>query len=202
MPAAAFGHRAISKPDGSTADAWFGYTCGHCGTQVSGAVIAIVGRAQGGAIRWLQCSKCHDASVQSDSGAFHPGVAFGPPIEGLPAEVAEAYEEARRCMSVNAFTAAEALCRKILMHVAVDKGAKEGDTFVSYIDHLAKQGYVTPPMKEWVNLIKKHGNEANHRLEPPERQRAEGTVYFTAQLLRTVYEMAHLAGRFGAPPKP
>ena len=30
--------------------------------------------------------------------------------------VAEAYEEARACMSVEATTAAELLCRKILMH--------------------------------------------------------------------------------------
>jgi hypothetical protein len=105
-------------------------------------------------------------------------------------------------MSVNAHTAAEALCRKILMHIAVDKGAKEGTTFSSYIDHLMKEGYVTPPMKEWVTLIKKHGNEASHRLDPPERARAEGTVYFTAQLLRTVYEMAHLATRFAMPTPP
>jgi hypothetical protein len=101
-------------------------------------------------------------------------------------------------MSVSALTATEILCRKILMHVAVDKGAEQGATFASYIDHLIDEGYVTPPMKEWVNLIKKHGNDSNHRLEAPDRGRAEGTIYFTAQLLRTVYEMAHLATRFGA----
>src|SRR5690606_32458313 len=120
---------------------------------------------QGGEpIRWLQCSNCHDASVQVDSGALFPGVAFGPKIEGLPKDVSVAYDEARRCLSVSALTAAEGMCRKILMHVAVDKGAKEGDTFASYIDYLGQQGYVTPPMKNWVTLIKDHGNEANHKL--------------------------------------
>jgi hypothetical protein len=88
------------------------------------------------------------------------------------------------------------MCRKILMHVAVDKGADEGKTFASYIDHLAAEGYVTPPMREWVKLIKDNGNEANHRLASPERRRAEGTLLFTAQLLRSVYEMGHLAGQF------
>jgi len=97
---------------------------------------------------------------------------------------------------VNAFTATEAVCRKILMHIAVDKGAKEGQTFASYIDHLEKAGYVTPPMHEWVKLIKDHGNEAQHQLRSPERQRAESTLLFTAQLLRSVYEMGHIAARF------
>lgn len=202
MAAGSFGHKSVSKPDGSTADAWFSYTCGHCGDKVSGAVVARVSKTQGGYIRWLQCSNCHDGSVNTDSGTIHPGAAFGPSVLGLPKDVASAYQEVRHCMSVNALTAAESLCRKILMHVAVDKGAKEGDTFASYIDFLLNAGYVTPPMKDWVDLIKKHGNEASHRLEAPNRERAEGSVYFTAQLLRTVYEMAHLAAKFAPQPKP
>lgn len=86
------------------------------------------------------------------------------------------------------------------MHVAVDKGANEGETFASYIDHLQQQGYVTPPMESWVALIKQHGNLANHRLDPPDRKRTEGTLLFTTQLLRSVYEMGFIAAQF-APPK-
>jgi hypothetical protein len=123
---------------------------------------------------------CHDASVETDTRGIFPGVPFGPALEGLPEDVNEAYEEARRCFSVNAFTASEVLCRKILMHVAVDKGAKEGATVASYIDYLTSQGYVTPPMLDWVKLIKDHGNEVNHRLKFSGRSRAEGTLYFTA----------------------
>lgn len=132
-----------------------------------------------------------------ESGAVQPGAMYGPSIDGLPVDVAAAYLEARRCMSVDAFTAVETLCRKILMHVAVEKGAAEGATFASYIDHLETAGFVTPPMKEWVKLIKDHGNESNHRLPTPTRERAEGTIQFTAQLLRSVYEMDHLAKKFG-----
>lgn len=87
------------------------------------------------------------------------------------------------------------------MHVAVDKGAKAGETFAFYIDYLEKQGYVTPPMRGWVKLIKDHGNDSTHKLPKPERKRAEGTLIFTAQLLRTVYEMEHLAGQFAPPPQ-
>jgi hypothetical protein len=199
MPATGFGHAQITRRDGSTTDSWFKYTCGHCGNQVSGVVLAYVGRSQGDAIRWLQCSVCHDASVLTDSGAIYPGIPFGPLLEGLPTEVEAAYNEARRAFSVAAYTAAEMLCRKILMHIAVDKGAKEGLTFAAYIDYLETAGYVTPPMRDWVKLIKDHGNEVNHKLTSPEQSRAEGTLFFTAQLLRSVYEMGFLAKKFAKP---
>jgi hypothetical protein len=84
----------------------------------------------------------------------------------------------------------------------VDKGAKEGDRFAAYIDFLEEQGYVTPPMRDWVKLIKDHGNDSQHKLAVPDRQRAEGTLLFTAQLLRSVYEMGHIAAQFGAEAKP
>lgn len=198
-----FGHRALGKPDGSTSESWHPYICGHCGTSVSGAVIALVGDGSGRYARWLQCPKCSEGSFCSLDDRIFPGAKFGPLIEGLPKEVAEAYEESRDCLAVNATAACELLCRKILMHVAVDKEAKEGQTFASYVDYLEKEGYVTPPMRDWVKLIKDHGNESTHRLPSPERKRAEGTLLFTAQLLRTVYEMGHLASQFiPKPPTP
>src|SRR6187402_2241338 len=88
---------------------------------------------------------------------FRPGAAFGPSVEGLPPDVQTAYAEARSCMSVSAYTAAELICRKILMHKGVEKGAAEGETLASYLSHLEKSGYVTPPMKAWVDLIRRHG---------------------------------------------
>ena len=99
-------------------------------------------------------------------------------------------------MSVNAYTASELICRKILMHVAVDKGAEEGKGFESYIDHLQAKGYVTPPMKEWVDTIRKHGNSSTHQLEQPSKSRAESTIMFTAELLRLIYEMDSMAKNY------
>ncbi|MFA5866355.1 MAG: DUF4145 domain-containing protein [Actinomycetota bacterium] len=185
--------------DGSTADAWHSYTCSFCNNRVSGAVVAADIVAGGPTIKWLWCTECGNPSVLALDQAIYPGVLFGPQIEGLPSETDAAYGEARRCMSVNAFTAAELICRKILMHVAVEKGAKEGDTFINYISHLEKEGYVTPPMKKWVTLIKDHGNDATHVLEAPNGDHAESTVMFTAELLRLVYEMEHLAAKYDHP---
>jgi hypothetical protein len=197
MPVAHFGHPHVEKLVGTNEASWYHFRCGHCGSDVSGAVVARAANQGGGYTQWILCSVCHEGSVNIGNDRVYPGIAYGPVIEGLPQDVAEAYGEARRCLSVNADTASEVMCRKILMHVAVDKDAKEGKTFAHYIDHLTAQGYVTPPMRGWVDLIREHGNESNHRLPTPSRERAEGTLQFTAQLLRSVYEMEHLATKFG-----
>jgi Domain of unknown function (DUF4145) len=82
------------------------------------------------------------------------------------------------------------------MYVAVDKGAAAGKAFITYLDHLEKEGYLAPAMKGWVDLIRQHGNLAAHELPAPDQQEAESTVMFTAELLRLVYEMEHMAKRY------
>lgn len=185
------GHRNVSKHDGSTSSSWFSYHCGYCDSDVSGAVLAEHGNA-----KWLMCTKCASPSVLSYDGYIRPGSSFGPSIEGLPKEVSDAYDEARNCFSVNSFTAVELLCRKILMHVAVDKGATEGESFATYLTFLETAGYITPPMKAWVDLIRRHGNDSTHKIAAPDKERAQGTLMFTAELLRIIYEMDFLANRY------
>lgn len=195
-------YKMVVTHDGTTADSWHRYTCAHCGTLVSGAVIAELRQADGRSVRckWLLCPNCKDGSVMAVDRNVYPGRPFGPVLEGLPDNVSTAYGEARRCMSVNAFTACELLCRKLLMYVAVEKGATEGDTFANYLAHLESQGYVTPPMKGWVGLIREHGNKAAHELEAPDPARAESTLMFTAELLRLVYEMEYMASKYASQP--
>jgi hypothetical protein len=145
--------------------------------------------------QWVLCPGCVKGSVVINGTTF-PGVAFGPVLQGLPDDVAAAYEETRGCMKVNAFTAAELLCRKILMHVAVEKSAPEGKTFVFYLEYLEKAGYVTPPMKGWVDTIRTNGNNSTHKIAAPSQDRATSTVMFTAELLRLTYEMQYLSDKF------
>jgi hypothetical protein len=188
-------HLDVIHPGGQDDDSWHYFTCGHCGTKVSGAVIGI----HAGRVQWLLCPNCLAGSV-SNSGIISPSALFGPEIQGLPDDVKVAYNEAQRCMSVNALTACELICRKILMHVAVEKGAKEGINFADYLTHLGNQGYITPPMKGWVDLIRQHGNKATHVLDAPDQKRAESTLMFTAELLRLIYEMDHLSKQYTQQP--
>ncbi|MEV0586326.1 DUF4145 domain-containing protein [Nonomuraea sp. NPDC050310] len=133
-----------------------------------------------------------------------PGSSPGSSLQGLPRSVDDAWGEARSSLGAGCYTASEIMCRKILMYVAVDKGEPAGKTFAHYLSALETQGYITPPMKTWVDKIRLHGNEANHELPTPDKKRAEMTLGFTEQLLRIVYEMEHLAKAYtkamAAPP--
>lgn len=189
------GFEYIKHPSPSSSYAYSNYTCGHCGNIVTGFVVANYNYATMD-VKWLICPSCGDGSVLSSKHQIFPGTRFGPDIEGLPDLVNKAYHEARDCISSNAFTACELICRKILMHVAVEKGAKEKETFSSYLSFLSEKGYITPPMTEWVDLIRQHGGKATHLIEQPDAKRAECTIMFTAELLRLIYEMDHLAKRY------
>lgn len=192
-----FGHDNVSHYSTNSA-AFRSFTCGHCGTHVSGALIATAAAPGGSAsIDWLRCSRCGEPCVIDASGQVHPGTLGGLAVDGLPGEVSATYREARQCLGVRAYNACELVCRKILMHLAVDKaGGKPGDTFSNYITALESSGYITPPMKGWVDLIRQHANKSAHALPAPSADRAEATLMFTGELLRIAYEMEHLASKY------
>ncbi|MEX0983670.1 MAG: DUF4145 domain-containing protein [Actinomycetota bacterium] len=126
-----------------------------------------------------------------------PGVAPGGGIEGVPQAVGEAYEEARDAMAAGSNTASVLMSRKLLMNIAVAQGADEGKTFVEYVEHLAKDGYVPPNGKGWVDHIRSKGNEATHEVKIMSAEDAKELITFTEMLLRFIYEFPT---RVPAPP--
>ena len=187
------GHNQVERLEGNRPEHWFAFVCGHCNVHNSGAIVAINKDPHGDVSKWVICTKCGEGSVITKHGVVMPGSLAGPILHGLPDRVKNAYQQARKSFSVGAFTGCEAICRKILMHVAVEKGAPEDQSFAIYVGYLESKGFVTPPMKSWVELIRKNGGGANHELEEPDQKRAEATLMFTAELLRLTYEMEHLA---------
>ncbi|WP_082598566.1 MULTISPECIES: DUF4145 domain-containing protein [unclassified Kitasatospora] len=181
--------------DTTSGGAFTRFTCGHCGREAVAAVIAEATTQGTQSVRWVRCSGCHAGSVYSTDSQF-PAPLPGEGLDGLPEDIKSAHQEARSCAGVEAYTSCEMMCRKILMHVAVDKGAQEGKTFATYIEYLETGGYTTPPMKPWVDIIRKNGNVAVHEIPATNKDRALSTLIFTEQLLRTVYVMEHLAQKF------
>jgi hypothetical protein len=49
-----------------------------------------------------------------------------------------------------------------------------------------------------VELIRKHGNDATHELTIPDKSHAEGTLMFTAELLKLIYEMEFLTNQYSS----
>lgn len=165
------------------------YVCGHCDTSTSGRIVSEYNGSP--VVKWLICTSCSKGSVWDNQSGQIPGSKAGSILTGLPPKVNDAYEEARRCLSVNAYTACELICRNILMHIAVDKGELKGKSFEQYLNFLESTGYITPPIKPWADQIRQNGNSAAHELEKTSKERAEDTLIFTMQLLRIIYEMEY-----------
>ena len=182
----------VTNPNVGSTDYFIDYKCGHCGNKGNGAVVAIYPKTSP-PVKWVMCPTCSHGSVIDRNGITYPAPKFGDELIGLPKDVLGAYEEARNCMSVNAYSACTLLCRKILMHVAVDKGDKEGRFFTDYIDYLKKTGYITKAMDDWVDKIREGGNDSTHKIPPASEGKAKNILLFTIQLLRNVYEMKYIA---------
>ena len=106
-----------------------------------------------------------------------------------PKDVDALYEEARRAAGVGSNSCAVLACRKLLMHLAVDKDAEAGKPFAFYVDYLAEKGWVPPNGKAWVNKIKDGGNEENHEIRIADDKTAEDLLFFVQTLLTFMYEV-------------
>ena len=125
-------------------------------------------------------------------GGQYPGVAFGNPVGNLPDDISNLYEEARAYCSGSSYTAAVLVLRKLLMNIAVQKGASENLKFIEYVKHLSANGYVPPDGKSWVDHIRQKGNEATHEIQLMDKKDAEDLILFSEMLLKFIYEFPSL----------
>jgi hypothetical protein len=179
-------YRFVGHPKGVPSATW---TCGFCEAKT--------GNDRGwksetsdeiGTIRL--CPACGAPTFFDTRNETIPRPLPGHGVEHLPDDVATLYTECRRALQAEAFSASIMACRKILMHVAVDRGAPKKDTsFKQYVEYLDEHGYVPPDGKVWVDYIKDRGNDANHEIKSFTRDDADGVLMFTGALLRVVYEL-------------
>jgi hypothetical protein len=114
---------------------------------------------------------------------------FGNEVEDVDDEVVETlYDEARKDYSAGTYTSAVLACRKLLMHIAVAKGAPEGQQFIQYVEFLDTNHYIPPGAHDWVDHIRQKGNEANHEIVIMDKTDAEDLISFSEMLLKMMYE--------------
>ena len=178
------------------------YKCGHCGNVMATnfgyqAHISRTGEVVG--LLYV----CHYCTLPT---LFHkdlqiPGIPFGADVSDVDDKsVEDLYNEARRCTSSGAFTAAVLCCRKLLMHIAVARGAKPGETFITYVKYFADNNYIPPGAKDWVDHIRTKGNEANHDIVIMKPDDAKDLLEFIQMLLRIIYEFPATVKRKITPP--
>lgn len=133
------------------------------------------------------CINCYRPTFVFENEQF-PEPRIGETLTKLPDDINSIYEEARDCYSVKAYTGVTLLCRKLLMHVAVCFGAKEGDTFVHYINFLSDKGYITATSRKWVDKIRSFGNDVNHKIHIETSDKAKMILQFTEMILKSDFE--------------
>jgi hypothetical protein len=173
------------------------YDCGYCGNRVGpniGWNTQVIP-----SVRIVICSHCEQPTYFDEEGTQWPGPTPGTPVQALPPEVEAIYNEARRSMSVAAPNTSVMACRKLLMHIAAERGAGEDRTFKQYVEWLVQNHYVPPGGEGWADHIRGKGNEANHEIDLIDTHTAEQVLAFTEFLLRFVYELPARAGPQGPP---
>ncbi len=174
------------------------YRCGFCGREVSSE--------RGWQIVWTDvdlppededaqelegyiriCPNCKRPTF-FEEGTQYPKVPIGEPVANLPNDVEGLFNEARVSASSGAPTASVLCLRKLLMNIAVNKGAPVDKTFQQYVDFLARKGYVPPDGKGWVDHIRNKGNDANHEIALMDSSDAKELIDFAGMLLTFIYE--------------
>lgn len=166
------------------------YTCGYCGHSLAsekGWSAKLPNNAVGS---WIYvCHRCTYPTFFSPSTVQTPGVVFGETVDDVTDKsVSTLYDEARKATGSQCYTAAVLACRKLLMHIAVAKGAKAGETFISYVEFLSDNNFVPPDARDWVDHIRAKGNEANHEITIMGPDDAKDLLAFCEMLLKIIYE--------------
>lgn len=117
-----------------------------------------------------------------------PNSKFGNTVNGVSKELSALYNEARDAYSVEAYTAVLLICRKLLMHIAIELGANEGLKFIEYVNYLKDEHYITAKSEKWVDSIRKYGNRSTHEIDLAEKTEAEMIIRFSEMLMKTNFE--------------
>jgi hypothetical protein len=179
------------------------YKCGYCGNSLAsnlGFLAYETGSKHTFGLIYT-CHFCGQPTFIDYIDKQWPGITFGNPVNDIPDKaIRDLYDEARRITGVGGYTAAVLCCRKLLMHIAVTKGAPVGQNFVSYVEYLADNHFVPPDAKEWVDHIRKKGNEANHEIAIMSKEDAENLMSFIEMLLKVIFEFPAAAKKKIAKP--
>lgn len=141
-------------------------------------------------IKLVICPSCGMATfIGTDDRYQFPSAPYGENVAHLPEEIKSLYEQARSCMKEEAYTLVGLACRKILMNIAVEKGAAENLKFIEYVEYLANKNYIPPDSQGWVDIIRTKGNDANHEIRLLEEEEAKQLIDLTQMLLKIIFEM-------------
>ena len=166
------------------------YQCGYCGKRIEselGYTCQMLPGNEWGAI--TLCPSCSKPTYFDKSHQQHPVPVFGNPVNDVTTrELADLYDEARRCITASAYTASVLCSRKLLMNIAVSNGAEPGQSFSYSIEYLASEGIIPPEGDEGIHRVRHMVIEAPFEIRPVTREDAADLLTFTGMLLKFTAE--------------
>lgn len=151
--------------------------------------------------RWTQgrCEGCQspflfyeEADYDPESGPWGPLTQEWPETArslppAVPKPLRDSYDEAQRCMSVNAHTAAALIARRVVEGICAEHSAK-GRTLAAKLDDLKARQVLDARLHEWSSLVKDIGNEGAHETTGlVTRRDAQEVLKFVEALLDYLY---------------
>ena len=109
-------------------------------------------------------------------------------VSHLPESINSIYEEARNCLSAGASVGAALCARKVVMNLAVSKGAELNKRFAYYVDYLVDNNHIPKDVADNLDHVRTKGNEAAHELPAISYAEALELIAFLEMLLRFLYE--------------
>lgn len=174
--------------------------CQYCEAIVDGEVIAGYDdyeeeSGMAGKYSFLKCPKCARPfimlQVDDGPGWDEPVRLYPPRDEGIslaiPNPIRLAYEEARACFRVKAYTATAIMCRKTLEGIAEEHKITVRN-LASALKEMRDKGVIESRLYEWADALRISGNEAAHGVNLSiSPQDAKDILEFTIALLEYVF---------------
>lgn len=135
-----------------------------------------------GSIWWMGfCNYCNNPSLVLNGGEkVYPHPLPEPTSEDVPESIRADLDEAKTCLSVQAYRAAAVMARRAMQNAAIEKGAKQSGNLFSQINELRDKGHITEDLKKWASVVRLVGNDAAH----------PGDVVVDAESAKEIVELA------------
>jgi hypothetical protein len=122
-------------------------------------------------------------------------------VTHVPSDVQTIWDEAVKVYRVSANASAVVACGRALEAAAVHRGIGKG-SLQQRIEKMVKDGLVTTEFKDAMDYVRLIRNVGAHAGQEVSRESAEGTMRFTQQTLRLLFEVPGELGRLtGHPPE-
>jgi len=134
------------------------------------------------------CKNCVLIKINDKRSSVFPNPLPTPTDERIPEKIRKDIDEAKICLSVNAFRACAGMCRRALQQACILKGASPKKRLEEQIDELAERGVITQDLKDLAHTVRWVGNDALHPENPEVTEEdAEEMLNLTEQFMDIIF---------------